>query len=214
MWTTYNFKKNNQLSDQEINFCINRYKETKDDESFLKILNSVDWLIKKIATQQLKKYRISLDEETLEETYNNWVIWVILSIDKFDVNKKVKFSTFCYFKVRDEIQKWIAKSLNMWTTFLDKRIKGIWERIESWEEVGQNEISLQAIESTSYEPSVDQEYMKEVNLMNKIDELEKEFREMSLDEKELLTRVYEWYKITRKDKSILEKMIKDFKLEF
>lgn len=85
---------------------VQEWREKHNDETFKKILHIYEKLIYNVSRTYL---RYTLDKDTV---FVEGCLGLLHALDKFDVTKNVKFSTYAYLWIRKYIQKYIFKFNN------------------------------------------------------------------------------------------------------
>lgn len=95
------------LSSEEINELIKDYKETKNQESYNKIIYSNFRLIFYVIN---KYFRIATKTVPIMDMIQDGSIGLMTAIDKFDFSKETQFSTYAIFWVRSKISRGLANT--------------------------------------------------------------------------------------------------------
>jgi len=102
-----------EITDDNI-FDLVRKAKKKDEDAYEKLVIALQPLIINIA----KKYNNSSVD--LMDLIQEWNIWLIKAIDKFNFDNSVKFTTYLVYWIRYYIQKWISD--NVWNIHIPRYI--------------------------------------------------------------------------------------------
>lgn len=120
MFANYKYEKTEKVSHKDTIDLIKKYNDwiILDTDLFL-LINSYSSLIKKISIEQHKRYRLTRTEESLEECYNEGVIWLLRWFKKFNWEKWKNFANYFYRYIGNEISEYISSKL-FWIKFSEK----------------------------------------------------------------------------------------------
>ena len=91
-------------TNNDLTLSVEEWKKTKSDKVLERIINNHYPMIYSIINNINVGYEISKDD-----LFSEGVLGILTALDKFEINKNAKFSTYAYFWVRSKIYKFLKK---------------------------------------------------------------------------------------------------------
>jgi RNA polymerase sigma factor, sigma-70 family len=99
------------LSMEETNSLIRKYQETGDREAFERIILHNQRLVYSVAKMYMKSAKEYTGELiNREDLMQSGMIGLVLAIDKFDLERKMSFSTYAVYWIQHEVRRYLSAS--------------------------------------------------------------------------------------------------------